>query len=148
MKEQEVKQVIVMRKDLGMRKGKMISQGAHASMGALLQYFRKQKCYEVKGGLYEEGQASYKYSHEFMEGSAMDKWLNGIFTKICVGVDSEEELLEIKKRVEDEISNCACALIEDAGLTEFNGVVTKTCLGIGPYPANELDKITGHLKLL
>jgi len=28
----EVKQVIVLRKDLQMRKGKMIAQGAHASM--------------------------------------------------------------------------------------------------------------------
>ena len=30
------KQVIVMRKDLNMRKGKMIAQGAHASMKVLL----------------------------------------------------------------------------------------------------------------
>lgn len=32
----DAKQVIVMRKDLGMRKGKMIAQGAHAAMKALL----------------------------------------------------------------------------------------------------------------
>ena len=35
--ERTAKQVIVMRKDLGMRKGKMIAQGAHASMKVLLQ---------------------------------------------------------------------------------------------------------------
>ena len=31
----QAKQVIVMRKDLGMRKGKMIAQGAHASLKVL-----------------------------------------------------------------------------------------------------------------
>ena len=30
------KQVIVLRKDLNMRKGKMVAQGAHASMAAIL----------------------------------------------------------------------------------------------------------------
>lgn len=34
---QSAKQVIVMRKDLGMRKGKMIAQGAHASLRVLLE---------------------------------------------------------------------------------------------------------------
>jgi len=37
MTERYAKQVIVMRKDLGMRKGKMIAQGAHASLEVLLQ---------------------------------------------------------------------------------------------------------------
>ena len=41
-----------------------------------------------------------------------------------------------------------CALIEDEGLTEFNGVKTKTCIAIGPWYADEIDQITGHLKLL
>jgi PTH2 family peptidyl-tRNA hydrolase len=36
----------------------------------------------------------------------------------------------------------------DAGLTEFNGVPTKTCIAIGPNWSDEIDEITGHLKLL
>ena len=40
------------------------------------------------------------------------------------------------------------ALITDAGLTEFHGVPTNTCLGIGPYIAEEIDKFTGNLPLL
>ena len=35
----EHKQTIVLRKDLNMRKGKMIAQGAHASMRAILMLF-------------------------------------------------------------------------------------------------------------
>ena len=37
----EHKQVIVLRKDLNMRKGKMVAQGAHASMGAILGQAKK-----------------------------------------------------------------------------------------------------------
>ena len=36
------KQVIVLRKDLNMRKGKMVAQGAHASMAALLGTARRE----------------------------------------------------------------------------------------------------------
>lgn len=40
------------------------------------------------------------------------------------------------------------ALITDCGKTEFGGTPTVTCLGIGPYLSEELDKITGNLPLL
>jgi peptidyl-tRNA hydrolase len=38
----EHKQVIVLRKDLNMRKGKMVAQGAHASMRAILNGARRE----------------------------------------------------------------------------------------------------------
>ena len=75
----------------------------------------------------------------------LDSWLNGIFTKICLSVDSEEELLKIYNSIPTEIPS---VLITDSGLTEFNGVPTNTCIGIGPWDSDEIDKITGHLKLL
>ena len=141
--ERVAKQVIVMRKDLNMRKGKMVSQGSHASMGALLSMFRKQKCEHLPP--LEPGQITYKYELEFGDESVLNDWLNGKFTKICVSVDSEEELMDVYNSVPDF---WPVALITDAGLTEFNGIPTKTCLGIGPYISEEIDKITGHLKLL
>ena len=125
------KQVIVMRKDLGMRKGKMISQGAHASLGSVLKLMKK---------------SDYKYELEFEKGSYLDQWLNGIFTKITVGVNSLDELMELyNKALEMDIPTI---LITDAGKTEFNGVPTVTCIAIGPYFSEEIDKITSHLKLL
>lgn len=127
----ESKQVIVMRKDLGMRKGKMISQGAHASLGSVLNLMRK---------------SDYKYEIEFDKDSYLDQWLNGIFTKVTVGVDSEEELIELyRKALEMGIPTI---LITDAGKTEFKGVPTKTCIAVGPFYKDKIDEITGHLKLL
>lgn len=119
------KQVIVMRKDLNMRKGKLIAQGSHASLGAIMKY--------TKGNKYD-----------FPE--VVDDWLNGAHTKICVSVDSEQELLDLyAKAIEQSIN---VHLVEDLGLTEFNGVKTLTCLALGPDYPEVLDPITGHLKLL
>lgn len=137
------KQVIVIRKDLNMRKGKMCSQSSHASMGALLSLFTKLKCEHLPP--FEPGQITYRYELEFGDDGCLNNWLNGKFTKICVSVDSEEELMDIYNKVPDF---CPVFLVTDAGLTEFNGVPTKTCLCIGPYISEEIDKITGHLKLL
>lgn len=130
-----VKQVIVMRKDLEMRKGKMIAQGSHASLSSLLKFFDK-----------IENKGSITYKVQFGKDSYLDQWLNGTFAKICLYVNSEEELLTIKKLCDEaRIPN---ALIVDAGLTEFHGIPTKTCIGIGPWDSDQIDKITGSLKLL
>jgi PTH2 family peptidyl-tRNA hydrolase len=125
------KQVIVVRKDLNMRKGKMIAQGAHASMKAILDSMID---IEEEKILYLE------------PGSPMTDWINGIFTKICVSVDSEEELLTIYNNAKTQGYNAA--LIQDVGLTEFGGIPTYTCCAIGPNWEDEVNSITGHLKLL
>ena len=117
--EKSSKQVIIMRKDLNMRKGKMVAQGAHASLSAFM--------------------AS-------KDDSAMKDWLANGVTKICVSVNSEAELIEIFNKAKSK--GLACALITDAGRTEFNGVPTKTCCAIGPNWADEIDPITNKLSLL
>lgn len=116
------KQVIVLRKDLNMRKGKMVAQGAHASLGAIL----------------EEG--------KLKTDADTVAWLEGRFTKICVSVDSEEELLNVYEQTKTAGLNCS--LIEDAGFTEFHGKPTLTAVGVGPGLPEDIDKITGELKLL
>lgn len=109
-----------MRKDLKMRRGKEIAQGSHASMSFLL-----------KRGI--------NYPIDFEE------WIKGGQTKVCLQVHSEEELLEI---FQNALKNGLEAhIITDAGRTEFGGVPTKTCIAIGPNKSEDIDKITGHLKL-
>ena len=114
-----MKQVIVLRKDLNMRKGKMVAQGAHASMKATL---------------------------ENIDHPDVKEWLNGRFTKIVVSVPDEKELFEIFNSARE--AKLVCSLIKDAGLTEFDGVATYTAVAVGPADDKEVDKITGHLKLL
>ncbi len=129
--ERAAKQVIVMRKDLGMRKGKMIAQGAHASLKVLLQ-----------SGALAEDQATFAITLS----PASAAWLGGRFTKVCVSVDSEAALDAIV--VAAQVAGVPCALIVDAGQTEFHGVPTKTCCAVGPAWIDEVDAITGKLPLL
>lgn len=127
------KQVIVLRKDLNMRKGKMVAQGSHASMGVV---FQKSLTIEIDGKKYK----AVEY------GEDVENWFNNSFIKICVGCESEQELLELHKKAEElGIKNC---LIQDSGFTEFHGVPTYTALGLGPDKAELIDLISGHLKLL
>lgn len=113
-----------------MRKGKMIAQGAHASMATILN--------EMK----QEGTV---LSLEIKD-EALSDWLKGKFTKICVAVESENELEEIHQKAVE--SGLRSSIITDLGLTEFNGVPTKTAVAIGPNWSTDIDKITKHLKLL
>ena len=114
-----MKQIIILRKDLGMRKGKMIAQGAHASLGAYLKFSK----------------------HPWVK-----EWLAGPFKKIVVSVDSEDELLELYHQAQE--LDIPRDLIRDSGLTEFHGVETYTAVALGPAPDDVLDPITGELKLL
>lgn len=119
MENDYYKQIIIMRKDLNMRKGKLIAQGCHASLKATL---------------------------ENLDHPSVVAWLSGQFTKIAVSVDSEQELFDIMEKAKS--ANIITALITDSGKTEFNNVPTNTCIAVGPALHSELMKITGNLKLL
>jgi peptidyl-tRNA hydrolase, PTH2 family len=122
------KQVIVMRTDLNMRKGKMIAQGAHASIAWLTRGLRE-------GGLLMKGLSL-----------AEQDWLDHSFTKVCVRVDSEQALLKVMD--DADLWKIHCYPIVDNGSTEFHGVPTLTCCSIGPDWSDMVDKVTGHLALL
>lgn len=119
----QIKQVIVMRKDLNMRRGKEIAQGAHASMAFL----------SIKA---QDGTPITAIERE---------WLEGIFTKVCVRVNSEAELDQVAAAARKD--GLQVSVITDSGKTEFAGVPTKTCLAIGPDLSEKVDKITGTLAL-
>lgn len=130
------KQVIIMRKDLNMRKGKMVAQGSHASLGVILDQMERQ-----------QKMSSVSYDMRLPFNHPMQHWLDNSFTKICVYVNSEQELLDLYQKVKsDDI--IPCILITDNGLIEFNGIPTITCAAIGPWISEEIDKYTSHLKLL
>jgi len=120
-----IKQVIIIRKDLGMRRGKECSQAAHAAMAFMINRARK------TGG--------------WTPTATETKWLTEGQTKITLQISSEEEMMQIYNSAID--SGIPAHVITDAGRTEFAGVATKTCLALGPAEAEEIDKLTGNLKL-
>lgn len=138
--EKDIKQVIVMRKDLNMRKGKMIAQGSHASMGIFFELLRKKYFPADKSIVYEMHLPPGEL------GNDIATWVEGIFKKVVCGIDSEEGLLKIYEAAKEK--GLPCKLIKDAGLTEFGGVPTYTCCAIGPADSVLVDEITSTLSLL
>lgn len=134
--ERNVKQVIVIRKDLGMRRGKEIAQGAHASIAWLTR--------RVMTGA-QPALAGRIQVHAVVLSAAEREWTEGNFRKICCVVNSEDELLLIAKKARE--AGVICEVIEDSGLTEFGGVPTITALAVGPDTDEKIDPITGDLKL-
>ena len=136
-----------MRKDLGMRKGKMIAQGAHASLKVLTD--RRVNVVLADQPVDRESQATSATHPDIFAVAltpAMAGWLTGRFTKVCVSVDSEAALDAVVERA--RAANVPVALIVDAGKTEFHGVPTKTCCAVGPAWTDEVDASTGELPLL
>jgi len=114
-----MKQVIVVRKDLDLGKGKLCAQVAHASLEAYKLTKAKRPSW-VKG------------------------WELEGCKKIVVKVENLEELLKLYENMSKEVP---CVLIRDAGHTQVPPG-TVTCMGAGPAPDGLLDKYTKSLKLL
>ena len=121
----KVKQVIVMRKDLNLSKGRLVTQGAHASIAFLTHLIRG-------------------YNGESLLLSKAEKeWVHGTFFKVCVGVNDEKELLDIGYNA--VAKGLSVKYIEETGGFDKP---TLTCLAIGPDYSSVIDPITKHLKLL
>jgi PTH2 family peptidyl-tRNA hydrolase len=138
------KQVIVMRKDLQMTKGKMIAQGSHASLGSILQIMEVSNM--INKGEDTSKAGAYSLNLKVEDNSAIDNWFKEGFKKVCVYVNSEDELIDIYNKAKEK--GVPVLMIEDAGVTMFKGIPTKTCLAIGPAWDKDIDEITGDLKLL
>ena len=132
----EVKQVLVIRKDLNMRKGKIAAQAAHASLKVIVDMMSKEVLYpEVE-----------RWFLLMSIDAGLYKWLDGHFTKVVLYVNSEEELRDLYNKASDK--GLPCAFIVDSGFTEFHGNKTATCIAIGPDYSDKIDEITGDLPLL
>lgn len=140
MNDRNTKQVIVVRKFPNLRTGKYCSQVAHASMAFLTKGMDWYPCSDGPEYIFSTDLMEYKKIPE------IDHWLKNSFRKICVYVNTEEELDEIHQKALD--NGLVSHIIIDNGATEFNGVKTKTCLAIGPHYDEKFIGITDHLPLL
>ncbi len=116
----ELKQMLVLRSDLKMGKGKLVAQGAHASVEAYGKALRKNQDWA-------------------------EAWQERGSAKVAVKVSSEKELVELFEQA--KAKGIPSVLIRDAGRTQLEPG-TLTALGLGPAPGNLLDPLTAKLKLL
>jgi len=116
----EFKQAIVVRTDIRMGKGKLAAQVAHASCEAVFECLKKKP-------------------------SWVDIWRAQGQKKVVLKVGSVDMLKEIYLKA--VAIKLPASLISDAGRTQLEPG-TITAVGIGPAPTEEIDKITGRLKLL
>ncbi len=116
----EIKQVILLRMDLPMGKGKLVAQGSHASLDAYLDAVSKMP-------------------------AIARKWHGQGMPKVALKVESEKELVKMFQAAKDY--ELPCSLIADAGRTQLEPG-SKTAAAIGPAKAEIVDRITGQLKLL
>jgi len=135
------KQVIVIRKDLNMRKGKIASQTAHASMAFITEQLQEDPDDTPRPAIY----IPY-IRHDVKLEIVEQEWIDNSFTKVIVGCEDEAEFHEIAERANQ--AGLKVHKIKDNGRTEFHGVPTWTALAIGPDEDEFIDKITGHLTLL
>jgi PTH2 family peptidyl-tRNA hydrolase len=115
----EYKQVIVVREDLDISEGKRAAQVAHAAVGAAL----------------EARESHTKWYKE---------WLREGQRKVVLRARDLQELRELHEQA--RTLKLPAVTIDDAGLTELPPGTT-TCLGIGPAPEDQVDRVTRRLPL-
>ena len=119
-RDAEYKMVIVLRGELRLTAGKAAVQVAHA---AVL--------------LAEEAQKRHPEAYR--------AWSTAGQKKIALVVPTLSDLEALARQA--RALGIPWVLVEDAGFTEVPPG-TKTCLGLGPSPASEVDAVTGGLPLL
>lgn len=117
---EDCKMVLVVRTDLGMTKGKVAAQCAHAAVA----------CYK-----------SISRSNPLI----LARWERRGQAKVALKATSEDELLTLQALAAS--LDITSKTIRDAGRTQIEAG-SMTVLGIGPAPISAINQVTGHLKLL
>ncbi len=114
------KQVILIRTDLKMSKGKSCAQCSHAAVEASLQAKKKHR-------------------------PIFSAWRLSGMKKVVLKVQNQKELYKYAQEAKDV--GIPTAIISDAGMTELKPGTTTVC-AIGPEKEDKIDLITGRLSTL
>lgn len=126
------KQVIIVRKDLRMRKAEMMAAAAEASVSFLVDNNESDRHDELQLKLTPDESA----------------WLFGNSKRIILGVQSEAALRSIMTRAElDGLT--VCPQYRGVRLSEnLDAMQQLVCVAIGPHDEDAIDAITSNLKLI
>jgi len=113
-----MKLVLVVRTDLGMGRGKLAAQVAHAAVAATLS---------------TSGTAAH------------DEWLAEGQPKVVLRADDEDHLARLVGAA--SAAGLPVEVVRDAGRTQVPAG-TVTCAAVGPAPVDAVDAVTGELRLL
>ena len=123
----DIKQVIIVRKDLNLTPGKMAAQVAHASLNAIL--LRASRINDTLVLKTDE---------------VFDNWIFGDFKKIVLAVKNEKELFKYYNKFIEK--GFIATMIKDLAYNELLEP-TYTAIGIEPLKASEIDPIVKRLRL-
>lgn len=135
MSQHNIKQVILYRRDLKMRKGKIAAQCAHASMKVFFDRafqtksaitIRPYNMYDKVDWITEHGQSGMIIPLT----PEMATWVYDGFKKVVLSVETEEDLLKALELA--QAADIPCSLITDNGATEFKAKCKK-CHGRGTW---------------
>ena len=115
----EYKMVLVLRGELRLTAGKAAVQAAHAAVMLATAAERR-------------------------DAGAFDSWTARGQKKIALVVPTLAEMEALERSARGK--KIPTVWVEDAGLTEV-APGTRTCLGLGPAPASDIDSLTGELDL-
>ncbi len=115
-----MKQVILLRMDLKLPKGKIAAQVGHACVEATLRGIKSNK-------------------------DIVSRWREEGMKKVVLKIQDEKEMLKHMQEAKD--AGLITAIITDAGRTIVEPG-TRTCCAIGPGDEETIDRITKRLSLL
>ncbi|NXP70662.1 PTH2 hydrolase, partial [Ramphastos sulfuratus] len=115
----EFKMVLIVRNDLKMGKGKVAAQCSHAAVSAYKQVQRRNP-------------------------ELLKQWEYCGQPKVVLKAPDEETLIQLLTDAKE--LGLTVSLIQDAGRTQI-APGSRTVLGIGPGPAELVDRVSGQLKL-
>jgi PTH2 family peptidyl-tRNA hydrolase len=122
--DNEVTQYIIVRSDLGMKKGKMAAQVAHAAVLSVRKV---------------------EYNGDVLDRTWLQEWEDGAYAKIVLRADTFEQFKAIVAAFESE--ELLHSIVTDAGRTQIEAG-SMTAVGLQPMPRNMAKPVVGHLSLL
>lgn len=146
-----VKQIILVRKDIKLPKGKLGAQTAHASLGVVKKLILADKLNphkietEWKVARWWNNLAANSDNPPHLPGNYIAEWWTGSWTKVCLALDKLDDLDPLLDKCTE--AGLIYDIVTDNGLTIYHGVPTITCIGIEPSSAEILDPIFQQLKL-